>query len=53
MTSWRTKYAGLGLAILRAPSYRPALGDTVMHFDPFGARADQARSRGSWWTGNR
>jgi hypothetical protein len=37
---------------MRAPSYRPDLGDSIGGFDPFGAKARQAtRARRSWWTG--
>ena len=44
--------AGIGWAIVRAPSYRPDLGDSIGGFDPFGAKARQApRTRRSWWTG--
>jgi hypothetical protein len=44
--------AGIGWAIVRAPSYRPDLGDSLGGFDPFGAKARQAtRTRRSWWTG--
>jgi hypothetical protein len=46
--------ATLGVALLRAPSYRPDLGDASWHFDPFGKKAQQMPpSRRSWWTGDR
>jgi hypothetical protein len=44
---------GLGIAILRSPSYRPDLGDVSWRFDPTGARSrDSAAAKRSWWTGD-
>jgi hypothetical protein len=44
--------AGIGWAILRAPTYRPDLGDALSGFDPFGAKARRsAPDKRSWWTG--
>ena len=46
--------AALGAAILRAPTYRPDLGDVSWRFDPFGAKARRSSpSKRSWWTGDR
>jgi hypothetical protein len=44
--------AALGAAILRAPTYRPDLGDMIWQFDPSGSKSRRAASsRRSWWTG--
>jgi hypothetical protein len=44
--------AAIGWAILRAPTYRPDLGDALWQFDPFGAKARRSLpSKRSWWTG--
>jgi hypothetical protein len=46
--------AVLGLAILRAPIYRPDLGDASWRFDPFGTKSRLTAPPGrSWWTGDR
>jgi hypothetical protein len=45
--------SGLGAAILRAPAYRPDLGDVSWRFDPFGTLARTRTQAGSWWTGDR
>lgn len=42
----------IGWSILRAPSYRPDLGDALWGFDPLGAKTRQSSpSKRSWWTG--
>jgi hypothetical protein len=44
----------LGAAIIRAPTYRPDLGDVALRFDPFRAKTRQSSSsKRSWWTGDR
>ena len=44
--------AAIGWAILRAPTYRPDLGDALWGFDPIGAKARQSSPpKRSWWTG--
>jgi hypothetical protein len=44
--------AAIGWAILRAPTYRPDLGDKLWGFDPLGAEARQSSPpKRSWWTG--
>jgi hypothetical protein len=46
--------AALGAAIIRAPTYRPDLGDVSLRFDPLGAKTRQSSpSKRSWWTGDR
>ena len=43
----------VGAAILRAPPFRPDMGDVSWRFDPFGSK--ERRSGGlkrSWWTGD-
>jgi hypothetical protein len=46
--------AGLGVAILRAPTYRPDLGDASWRFDPTGVKTQKlAAAKRSWWTGDR
>jgi hypothetical protein len=46
--------AALGWAILRAPTYRPDLGDASCKFEPFGTKARRSSpARRSWWTGER
>jgi hypothetical protein len=46
--------AGLGVAILRAPTYRPDLGDASWRFDPFGSKSQRSAAlKRSWWTGDR
>jgi hypothetical protein len=43
----------VGAAILRAPTYRPDLGDVPWGFDPFGAKSRQSSpAKRSWWTGD-
>ena len=45
--------AAIGAAIVRAPTYRPDLGDVSLRFDPFGAKTRQTSpSKRSWWTGD-
>ena len=44
--------AWLGVSILRAPTYRPDLGDASWRFEPFGAKRSGSAGR-SWWTGDR
>jgi hypothetical protein len=42
----------IGWAILRAPSYRPDLGDALWGFDPFGDKLrGSSRAERSWWSG--
>jgi hypothetical protein len=44
----------LGASIIRAPTYRPDLGDVALRFDPFGTKTLQSSpSKRSWWTGDR
>ena len=43
--------AALGAAVLRAPTYRPDLGDASWRFDPFGSKS-RSPSKRSWWTGD-
>ena len=46
--------AWLGVAILRAPTYRPDLGDVSWRFDPPGAKTPRSgAAKRSWWTGDR
>jgi hypothetical protein len=45
--------AALGGAILIVPAFRTDLGDVWWQFDPFGAKAQQSRTRRAWWTGDR
>jgi hypothetical protein len=43
----------IGAAILRAPPFRPDLGDVSWRFDPFGSKEKRlARPKRSWWTGD-
>ena len=43
----------IGAAILRAPPFRPDLGDVSWRFDPFGSKERRAaRPKRSWWTGD-
>ena len=46
--------AGLGIAVLRGPPYRPDLGDVFWQFDPKGVKTAQSTpGRYDWWTGDR
>jgi hypothetical protein len=45
--------AGLGMYLVRAPTYRPDLGDTMrlMSNEPWSEELERRRGR-SWWTGD-
>jgi len=43
----------LGVAILRAPTYRPDQGDVSWRFEPFGSKTPKSVLKRSSWTGDR